>query len=194
MSRTKTPYIDVESILNLIGDFAGDTKEWNYCRYIFALRFPLNPDNGRFKAHIRVETYEFAREHYDEPWVIVPDKRVVEILETAEKDENGNIINVMLTKRLIELTWGALHESSWVPIRDHPSRAYDSMQTLGLVLRQRPYPSQNHTLREAPTLFFKLTDEERHSLQKVIGDIENRYNGKVKNYKLKSHCFSRGFA
>jgi len=199
MSRTKTPHIDVDSILNLIGDFAGDTREFTYCRYTFSLRFPLSPVNGHYRAHIRVEVMRYERDECDEPWVMIPDARVVRILRRAQRDNEASLV----TKRKIQLTWGVLRNNYWVTIRAQISHAYNSMDILDGVLREisRVHPQICEPVQtiqiardgETTNEFFGLLDDERRDLQKIIANVKGRYLGAVKNYELQCYRFLKNF-
>ena len=179
------PYIKIDAILLLIGEFAGDSDYGDDLTTV-ALRFTrmrtpsVNFPNGSgaFTPHIRLQIREYKE--IDGVITYVPSKKEQQIRRIGARHNTPQ----WQIEREIELTWSVLGPFHWSPTRCRVTEQLETCRELRRALL-RPdcvrYRSFN-----VETSSYKMDEEDKSGLIELLTKIEMKYTDNVLNYLLVS--------
>ena len=198
--RIKTAYypvIQIDSILKMIGEFAGDSivRCAGQFRIVTSLNFtrmrkPTKKyphGSGAFTQHIRLKEVRYGRSWLDDPWRLIPDGRELAVRA------NGLKYNIppWQIERSVELLQRVLTKDSWRPVRplamEHINICRKARNGLNNGMTDVPISPHfvSWSLREVDTESVHIIKkEEMRTLIKSLDRILNKYLADVSNYRL----------
>ena len=185
-----TPFIKIDHILTMIGEFAGDSYEFRNGKTMLALNFTRNSrpskrfpnGTGNFTSHIRIQTKYFEREWTDEPFHSIPNRREQMIREKYAKKKFAP----WEIERAVEKYQRVLGKD-WKPVlgvrSTHHRACYNLLRCLKLT---KEVPSEQYFADRdiTETEVSRIDEDDKKQLIALLEKIELSHTSNIHDYNL----------